>query len=393
MRQSTIHRQSMLRAATPSVFRITTASLAMTCFVGLFLSEVPACYATEVSHREIGLLHDVADGALDTPLITAALTASRPARKQWTMLAARHDQLVERAKQLAAQASSESVAAASIYKLLHQEVFTGSYRAKSTSVAEAMETGDYNCVSATILYITLARPSGLRVTPMATPSHVYCRIGGEVSLDVQTTCADWFQYMDRPDLQRAALERTPGYSPNVVPRRLTDVELIGKIYYNRGVFQLNDKLFADAEQSFHVSLQLDTDDDAARENLLATKNNWALEKCNRQDFPNASQMILQGLELNKDYSPFQLNDLHIHQRWAQALCREGKYDEAAQILSACQSRRPEAALFTESHKAVFRIWIRALSREGKHEEAAAVLQQAKSSFPDDPTLRRWKLAS
>ncbi len=56
--------------------------------------------------------------------------------------------------------------------------------------------------------------------------------------------------MERPDLQQAAFARTPGYSPNIAPRSLTTAQLIGKIYYNRGVYLLNDKDFADAERNF-----------------------------------------------------------------------------------------------------------------------------------------------
>jgi tetratricopeptide (TPR) repeat protein len=344
--------------------------------------------------QEEELLRDADDGQIDVPLFTAALAASHATPAQARRLQLQYGGLLKKARQLTAEAESPIAAASQIHEMMHRLVFTGRYTPKCTSLVAAMESGNFNCVSATILFQSLATPCGLNVTPMATPSHVYCRVEMESPVDVQTTCPDWFDYMERPDLQQEALRQTPGYSPNSPPRRLTTTQLIAKIYYNRGVYLLNAHHFAEAEQNFSASIRLDRTDQSAHQNLLATWNNWALQKCHRGDYGEASQLVLRGLGRDAQYGPFQTNDLHIHQRWAQALCRDGKYSEASRMLKACQQRRPDAALFSECQRAVYNVWIHALREDDQTREAEKVLMQARRDFPADHSfLRRLRRAS
>jgi hypothetical protein len=318
------------------------------------------------------LFLDAEDGELELTLFDAALVASHAAPAVAQGLRIRHQALVREAQIRILAADSEVEAAAVVYSLMHEKVLSGRYRAESTSLVEAMNSGDFNCVSATILFQSLATNCGLSVTPMATPSHVYSRLEKPSKTNIQTTCPDWFDYMDRPDLQQAAMRRTPGWSPDVEPRQLSSVQLIGKIYYNRGVFQLNDHLFAVAETNFLQSMQLDQVDESAQENLLATWNNWALAKCSEGDFADASRLILTGIQRDAEYGPFQMNDLHIHQRWAQEMCKEGDFSSASQLLKSCELRRPEVTLFGHSRKAVHRLWARSLEESGQPAEARRI---------------------
>lgn len=306
--------------------------------------------------QEQQLFVDAKDGQLDLPLFDAALLASHASPVVANELRTRHQMLVTEAQLRIRGAKSDLEAASEIYSMIHEKVLSGRYRADSTSLVETMTTGDFNCVSATILFQTLATRCGLTVVPMATPSHVYSRLGD--ATDIQTTCPDWFDYMDRPELQRAALRRTPGWSPGVQPRQLSSLQLIGKIYYNRGVFLLHDERFADAEKNFLLSMQLDQVDESAQENLLATWNNWALAKCSQEEYADAAKLILNGMQRDADYGPFRMNDLHIHQRWAQALCKEGDYESASHLLKSCEARRPDVELFGQSRQAVHRLWAR-----------------------------------
>lgn len=301
------------------------------------------------------LFVDAADGNLETPLFVAALAAS-PATGNSRELLQKYTELLDQARDRCSTAKGDLQAAEAIYRLMHERVLTGDYDAKCTSLVETMQTGNFNCVSATILYQALGVPCGLKLTPMATPSHVYCRLDRDAPVDIQTTCPDWFDYMDRPALQAAAMQRMPGWSDSVKPRELGDIQLVGKIYYNRGVFQLQDDQFGVAETNFLKSIRLDPDDAAAHENLMATWNNWALRHCSRGEFPAASALLLNGLEHDADYGPFRMNDVHIHQRWAQALCRAGRYEQAAKLLLDCSERRPDVELFRRSRIVVEQLW-------------------------------------
>ncbi|MFP6676289.1 MAG: tetratricopeptide repeat protein [Pirellulaceae bacterium] len=376
----------------PLAFPVVSMRISILIFCFSITSSVEAVVlpVREAMLSEEALFSDADDGRIDMPLFTAALAASQATPAESRRLQLQYLDLLKEARQLFAAAESQLAAASDIHALMHERVFSGQYTPKCTSLVDAMESGNFNCVSATILFQSLTTPCGLMVTPIATPSHVYCRIELDSPVDVQTTCADWFEFMDRPDLQQAALARTPGYSPNIAPRSLTTAQLIGKIYYNRGVYLLNDKDFSDAERNFVASIRFDQTDQSTHENLLATWNNWALQECHRSDYSEASKRVIRGLEQDAQYGPFQTNDLHIHQRWAQALCREGKYAEASRMLKTCRQRRPDATLFKECRRAVYGVWIRSLTEDGQYRKAEQVLKEARLDFPDDVHFRRSK---
>ena len=73
-----------------------------------------------------------------------------------------------------------------------------------TELADALEQGRFNCVSATVLFNCLAERFGLHVCGLETPGHALSRlILPDGRLDVETTCPRWFQLCtipgDRPN--------------------------------------------------------------------------------------------------------------------------------------------------------------------------------------------------
>src|SRR5690606_16443754 len=62
---------------------------------------------------------------------------------------------------------------------------------------------------------------------------------------------------------------------------ITDVQLVARVYYNRGVTRLRAKKFAQAVALTKASLRIDADNTIAHGNLLAGLNNWALDDCSQ----------------------------------------------------------------------------------------------------------------
>ena len=62
-------------------------------------------------------------------------------------------------------------------------------------------------------------------------------------------------------------------------RLLSEVELLGKFFYNRGVLQLQAGDIAEGTSLLRRSLLFNAQDDDARRNLAAGLNNWAVEHC------------------------------------------------------------------------------------------------------------------
>lgn len=311
--------------------------------------------ANQSNDLAIQFLDDADDGRLDElSLLEAGLIASgvddaaeiEDYRKRFEELAS------DLAKQLSDDMQTLA-AAERAFGFLHERLLTGEYRAECTEVQAAFESGDYNCVSATLLYHCLCRQHGLDPTPVATNTHVRTRFTDQ-DMDVETTCNDWFDVVRQDPsalFLRSKLQAT---------RELTDTQLVSKIYYNRGVTLLEEDQFADAVELLEMSLKLDNADQPAKANWCAALNNWALAECDAGQFEHAVELVRKGLDAHADYQPFLANDLHIHQKWAMALCTRRQFEEAAAAFETAHRRRPDVALFDQGRFAIYRQWADAL---------------------------------
>lgn len=323
---------------------------------------------------EARLLADALDGRLDdVPFLDAVMIANGiriPAMAD--ELRQRLDVSIEAVRREVSEIQDPRQRCVAVHEWMHRHVLIGQYQADCTQISRALRHGDYNCVSATLMFQLLSQACDLSTVAVATPTHVYARLLlGPARVDVQTTCPDWFRLSSDqrrkypPTLNNRPvgnLSRRSQGSPwgDEEVREISDVQLLAKVYYNRGVRHLDAQRFESAESEFRTSLLLDADDQSAQENLLATLNNWALNLAERQEYAAAATVLQRGLKECPDYAPFQANDLHIHQKWALLLCRRANYDEALRILESGQSRRPEVPLYRDGPQAVRRLWMKEL---------------------------------
>lgn len=339
--------------------------------------------APSLASDEARLLADAADGRLDeVGLLDAAVIAGggsqadlRAARQK---LAAQWLEVGEPLIDTLPPADRPRA----ILSALHRLVLTGNYQAECTEVQRTLESGDYNCVTATVLYLDLCRRHGLTGSAVAIPAHVYCRLQGKHEQDIQTTCQDWFDVAGRNSsafAKQVAAQATP-------PRVLSDIELLGKVYYNRGVSQLEAHQYGAAIVLLKTSLALDPRDEPARNNLLAAHNNWALALCDAGEFASAADKLTAGRTIDAQYGALQTNDLYVHQKWVLHLCERGQYSAAVDILEAGYQRRPEAALFDGGRYAVYGMWAKSLLQDKRGDEAIAVLNSARRRYGDPQEL-------
>jgi len=352
-----------------------------------------AASVRDLALREKRMLDDARDGRLnDFTLVDAALLASGILEPQ------QHAALQRQINQFSAEFKSELVdvqdpleRAKRIYELMHERILVGQYQSDCTQLPITLHDGNYNCVSATILFHILCHECGVNPVAVATPTHVYSRLHvGKQCIDVQTTCADWFRLSPEQQLRNTPVDVNASSNEKTSvdrrPREISDVQLLGKIYYNRGVQRLEAQQFDVAEAVFRVSLQLDPQDTTARENLLAGLNNWALKQCDRGDYEGAVKLLSRGAQVDANYGPFRTNDLHVHQRWAQELCEEGCFERAADMLEEGRARQPEAPLFRDGPCAVYRMWAANLSDHGDIAGAIRVLDSALQRYPDSKEI-------
>ena len=328
----------------------------------------------ELSERvEDTLLADAADGQLDhISLFDAAVIASGVTDAE--KMAICHARFKEFRGSVAGEMTAKSSVrhrAEQIFRRMHQALLTGQYRAACTELHRTLDDGHYNCVTATILYRCLCAEFGIPLRTIAETGHVYALLVSDKPVVIQTTSPDGFTASDTID----------------GGRRITDVQLLAKIYYNRGVSLLEERRFRDALDLLEIGHRLDRQDAIAWKNILACMNNWVLSECDAGRFQRAAELLSRGLNMAPDYRPFLDNELHVYHRWVSRLCANDRFEEALGILESGYERRPEAPLFDQGRLAVYRAWRDSLLASGRTIEAAAVLGKAQKHFPQ--RTRSW----
>lgn len=177
----------------------------------------------------------------------------------------------------------------------HRLVLTGFYKSVESDLRTALKTGDFNCLTSLVVCSDLCRAAGLKTQTTMVSGHVFLTFElspGRV-LRVEPGTPQWAA---RP------LGEAGG------ARSLTDIELLGKFFYNRGVQQSQAGKYAEGTALLQTSLQLDARDGDARANLAAGLNNWAVEHCREKRFEDAASLIEQGLSLDPHFAPLVANE-------------------------------------------------------------------------------------
>lgn len=235
---------------------------------------------------------------------------------------------------------SPSQRARTIFTLLHCRALGGGYAADATGLQAALDGAGYNCVSATILFNSLATVAGLNVAAIETPEHVYSVVrSGDGEFAVEMTCLRWFDLS--ADAQRQALaERSPDFdlsSTAGARRELGPAGLVALVYYNAGVDHLSRGEFRESLSANLKAMAFDPANSLARGNLLATLNNWALARYEARDYATAAQLIEYGRRVAPDHRPYKANLAAIYERWSEQLLADGQPAQAHAV--AARSRQ------------------------------------------------------
>lgn len=261
---------------------------------------------------ESRMLTDARDGRFDHwQLLDAALAAEAAgdvtrvarARDKWE----RHGQRLQTELQRLAsertggESPSQLQLAEQIWHYLHREILNGGYASDQSEVSMTLASGAFNCLSATIICLELMRDHNIPCEAVALPHHVAIRILDDEVWHVEPTNAPWHP-LSLDDARATGA------------RSLTDVALVSRIYYNRGLAAAERRDFATAVNDTSTSVELDPAHLAARENLLATLNNWSIQLVQEGQYEAAARLLAQGLEIDRDYLPLRRNLQYLHDK-------------------------------------------------------------------------------
>ena len=324
-------------------------------------------YDTEIlvaDPLEKELLDDAADGRWDKfNVLTAALVAEGMYdRGKLTKYQNRLDQVLSSLKtQNLATLHPEEIAHL-IFDALHHQILTGAYNQDCTDIAQTMDTGHFNCVSATVLFHAMAEKVGLDVRALEMRGHALSRVHlpNNQWFDLETTCADWFKLRHDPLLQQAAVLRVTAARPVGAPnqpvadssvylrsedgpktlREISGVQLIATIYYNRGFDLIKAGKFDESAAANIKALYLDPKNENAWGNLRVAINNKAIDDASQNDFGQAARLLDEGLLIDPDYELFRINRHRIYLRWITSKGEQKEYESAFLLCDEAEKRFP-----------------------------------------------------
>lgn len=279
----------------------------------VFPTSAPVASADAATERE--LQADAADGRFDRfDLFEAALVAGGTTDAGRRAVYRRQFEAGVAELQTSGRVTGSTFdRARTVHEFLHAR-FYRTFHEAATTLDAAFDAGRFNCISSVILFRCLATKFGLRTQGVEVPGHAYAVVETEQGpLVVQTTCPAWFAVLGDDAMRRAALRQTLGEAASVADRaptegrRLDDVGLTAIVYYNRGLDHLEAGRFAESLAANRTALALDARNTAARANLLATLNNWSLDRYRRGDVAEAVRLLEQGLAIDPNYALFREN--------------------------------------------------------------------------------------
>jgi len=336
---------------------------------------------------EAALLEDLGDGNLDRHgLVEACLIASGVVRAEDLQAYLRdYEQLVAAIQRIEPPADPRRRARL-VFEVLHAEALAGGYCVDCTDLRGLIDGGHFNCVSSAVLYNALAERFGLTTSAVALPGHAYSIVWiGRQPLEVETTCANWFEVLDDPTRQAELVEQTIGSdhrTDRAADKRIVSNEiLVGTIYYNRGVGLLERGAFAESIAVNTHALAIDPAGNSAWANLLATINNWGLDLATDGHYEAGLEMLGEGRALAPDHAIFTSNLAAVYQQWIDALLTDQRSGEAVAVLARASTDWVEPAHFAALRRGLYRRCLTEALIAGRPERAWQLLDQARLQWP------------
>lgn len=221
-----------------------------------------------------------------------------------------------------------------IHALMFNELLTGEYHVAASQLTDALETGNFNCVSATTLFLALADMCQVPARAVLLPGHMRCRVWIQEQqrwIDVEPTKQHGFWDDD------IALRG----------RELTRVQMLAKLYYNRGIELLRDRDYWTALRCARVGWDLDPEHGAAQESIAAVYGNWSLSLCQNQRFGEAARLLAEARSEFPTDDQLANSEVHVYVLWMEHFANTGDWAAARMRLADALTRHPDAAVLQE----------------------------------------------
>lgn len=268
-------------------------------FVACYCALAVAAQGANAAPAEIGpltdrLVADASDGRLDDfDFLAAALVASGV--EDECELAGWLDVYSDSRAKIVSNAAHASVnVLEALHAAMHEAILTGEYDKTASDLRLALTDGNFNCLSSLAIYIDLCQEAGLTVEIRLARGHVSLAASAEVRRIVMEPGATVWKPRRANALSQS--------------KRISEVQLLAKFYYNRGVEALKQRQFETGIDLLQTCLAIDPADPDARANLVAGFNNWAVEHCRNNRYQAAATVISLGRAIDPLFGPLVANE-------------------------------------------------------------------------------------
>jgi tetratricopeptide (TPR) repeat protein len=331
----------------------------------------------------------------DRELIDAFLIASgvfdREGRDRY---ARRLDELTAAARRAIASLKTPSERSDALLKFLHNGPMKGGYDAEQTRLSVLLDTGKFNCVSATALFQIVARRLQLNSQAVSIPGGVLAGHAmsnfrdGDRRIDVETTNPEGFDFQNKVKESGATVigvQLDPALGHDV-----SEVGLASLIAQNLASGGGKRKDHLAAIQAALVGLALDPFENAKANNFLAAVNDRAMQLGDAKKYEEALAVMQFGLELLPSDDKLTNNAGLLWNQYATFQARASRAADAVAIVR----RAVKAGQFKQTNEAEAAPFVTVadeLADAKKWPEAIALLDQALPAVDSESAirLRKW----
>jgi tetratricopeptide (TPR) repeat protein len=325
---------------------------------------------------ELALFADAADNRLDShSFAEAALIASgvvdSDRRKAYL---AQLDGLEAAARKELPDSLPAAARGEKLLQFLHAGPMKKGYSTKQSFLSVLLDSGQFNCVSATVLYNVMAKRLELDARAALVTLHVYSvlEVDGKL-IDVETTNRRGFQPRDPQVL--AELEKTTGQKRGSNRTLVGELGLLAVVYANHGVDEAQAGRHYEAALAQFGALALDASNPTARQNAKAAWSNWTLALKKQGEHEKALRVAALGLELAPDNSILGLNRNAVWADWLSSVqAREGEASARA-LAGTLLARHPNEERLHDIVKSHVARQVKELQKQSKHFEALELVNR------------------